>query len=314
VIGAPRLRPGARSLTRRQRRAALVLLIVAVLFIAVDTAAAPFRDARGGASGLLGSLARGTDSIVGPPRRFLQGLGGDDASKRADDLQKQNAQLRAQLAQNQVDSATAAQLAALQLQASDTGIPVLPAKVIGTSASQGFEWTVTVDVGTGDGVQPGQTVIAGASLIGRVLDVRGSSTTILLVVDPDSGVGVRDQRTGQLGVLSGDGTSTLSFAPMDPNADVQAGDQLLSGPAGSSTYVADIPIATVRSVGTAPSGARVAAADPLQSLTALDLLGILLAPVPNQPASTPAPNVTNNAQPAPGATTSRAPLQPGGGG
>lgn len=272
------LAPGARGLTRRQRRAAVILLLVAVLFIGADVAMAPFRDARGGASGLLGSLARGTDSVVGPARRLVQqiGPGAADDRSRIEDLEAQNAQLRQQLAQAQVDQSRAQQLAALQLQAAPTGMPVLPARVIGTGPGQGFEWTVLLDVSAADGVVVGQTVIAGGGLVGRIVEVRGSSATALLIADPGSGVGVRDERTGQLGVLSGNGTASLRFVPLDPSADVQAGDQLLSGPAGSSTYVADLPVGVIRSVSTAANGARLAVADPVVSLTALDVVGVLL--------------------------------------
>jgi len=302
-VNAPRLRPGARSLTRRQRRATVVLLVVALLFVVVDVAAAPFRDARGGASGLLGALARGTDSVVSPVRRVALALTGTDDRQRADRLEQENAELHRQLAQSQVDAATAAQLAALQLQATNTGVPVLPARVIGTEPAQGFEWTVVVDAGTSDGVVAGQSVVAGGSLVGRVLQVRGSSSTVLLIGDPDSGVGVRDQRTGQLGVLSGDGSATLQFVPLDPAADVQAGDQLLTGPLGSTSYVSDLPVATVADVSTGAAGARVASATPLTSLTSLDLLGILMTAVPGPDGSV-----------APVAAGSRTPLQPGGGG
>jgi rod shape-determining protein MreC len=302
-FAAGNLNPGARSLTRRQRRAAAALIIVALLFLSLDIATAPFRDARSGASGVLGSLARGTDSVVGPVRRFVQGLphvsGNQD---KIDSLTEQNAQLRKEISRDQVDTATASELAALQLQATATGVAVLPARVIGTGPGQGFEWTVMIDAGRDSGIQVGQTVVAGASLIGRVIEVRGATSTVLLIADAGSGVGVRDQRNGQLGVLSGAGVQQLTLAPLDPGADLKVGDQLLSGPAGQSTYVAGLPVATITAVSTAASGAIVATAQAISSLTSLDLVGILLAAPPAADASGSA-----------AAGSSRAPLQPGGG-
>jgi rod shape-determining protein MreC len=289
VNGLSRSRPGARTLTQRQRRAAIALAIVATLFITVDVAAAPFRDARGGVTGILGSLARATDSVVGPVRRFVQGVP-DVASnrERIAGLERQNADLRRQLVDQTLDRSSADQIAALQLHADAAGLPVLPAKVIGTGPGQGFEFTVVIDVGSPDGVLIGQTVTAGAGLIGRVVDVQESTSTVLLIGDGDSGIGVRNLRTGELGVLRGTGSGSLVLSPLDPGADLQAGDQLVSGPAGASTFVADLLVATITTATRTPSGAVTAAAVPAASPTALNIVGVLLrgpAPASSAPAS-----------------------------
>lgn len=291
--GLLRSRPGARTLTRRQRRAAIVLAIVATLFITVDVAAAPFRDARGGVTGVLGSLARATDSVVGPARRFIQGVPEVSSNRqRIASLEKDNAALRAQLVDQTLNQGSADQLASLQLLANSAGLPVLPAKVIATGPGQGFEFTVVIDVGAPDGVVAGQTVTAGPGLIGRVVDVQDSSSTVLLLGDAGAGIGVRDVRTGELGVLRGTGTGSLVLSPLDPGADLQVGDQLVSGPAGQSTFVADLLVATITATHREPSGAVTATADPATSPTALHIVGVLLTdptPLtgPTPPAGTP---------------------------
>lgn len=296
--GLSRSRPGARTLTSRQRRAAIILAIVASLFITVDVAAAPFRDARGGVSGVLGSLARATDSVVGPARRFVQGVPDVGANReKIATLEQQNADLRRQLVDQTIDQASADQIAALQLHADASGLPLLPARVIGTGPGQGFEFTVVIDVGAPDGVVLGQTVTAGAGLIGRVVDVQESSSTVLLIGDADAGIGVRNLRTGELGVLRGTGTGSLVLSPLDPAADLKAGDQLVSGPTGESTFVADLLVATITAASRAPSGAFTATASPAASLTALNLVGVLL--------TAPAPAAGSP-------IAGRAPLQPGG--
>lgn len=294
----PRSRPGARTLTRRQRHAALVLAVVAVLFITLDVATSPFRDARGGVTGVLGSLARATDSVVGPARRFVQGVPEVAGNReRIAALEQENDLLRRQLADQALDGAAAAQIAALQLHADATGLPVLPARVIGTGPGQGFESTVVIDVGAPNGVSVGQTVTAGPGLVGRVVDVHDATSTVLLLGDPDSGIGVRDLRTGELGVLRGSASGALTVAPLDPGADLKAGDQLVSGPAGQSTFVADLLVATITEATRDSSGAVAGSARPATSLTALDVVGVLLADAP-QAGSAP--------------VAGRAPLQPGG--
>lgn len=297
--GLSRSRPGARTLTQRQRRAAIALAIVAALFITVDVAAAPFRDARGGVTGVLGSLSRATDSVVGPARRFVQGVPEVASNRqRIASLEQDNADLRRQLVDQTLNRSSADQIAALQLSADAAALPVLPAKVIATGPGQGFEFTVIIDVGAPDGVSVGQTVTAGAGLIGRIVEVQESSSTVLLIGDAGSGIGVRNVRTGELGVLRGTGTGSLVLSPLDPGADLQVGDRLVSGPAGQSTFVADLLVATITATRREPSGAATATADPAASLTALNIVGVLLTGP-----------VTTSGNPVAG----RSPLQPGGG-
>ena len=279
--GLSRSRPGARALTQRQRRAAIVLALVAALFITVDVAAAPFRDARGGVTGVLGSLARATDSVVGPARRFVQGIPDVGANReRIATLEQQNADLRRQLVDQALDQSAADQIAALQLQSDAAGLPVLPARVIGTGPGQGFEFTVVIDAGAPDGVAVGQTVTAGAGLVGRVVDVQESSSTVLLIGDAAAGIGVRNLRTGELGVLRGTGAGSLVLSPLDPGADLQPGDQLISGPAGETSFVAGLLVATITAASRAPSGAVTATASPAASLTALNVVGVLISDAP----------------------------------
>jgi rod shape-determining protein MreC len=266
-----------KRLTRRQRRAALALAVVAVLFIATDALGASYADARGGVQGFFGALYRGTDSVFTPARRWIQALPhlGRDATIIA--------QLRAQVTTLQRQNAdllnaggSGAQLRQLQLQATRGGYSVVPARVIAIGPGAGFDWTVTLDAGSADKIKVGQTVIAGASLVGRVVRVAPTSSTVLLAADPGSGVGVRDQRNGQLGVVTGQGSGGFSFRPLDPNAVPRVGDLLLSGPARTSTYVPGLTVGTVTSVETAPSGAVTADAKPAVAPTSLDIVGVVL--------------------------------------
>ena len=283
-----------RRLSKRQRIATSVLAVVALCFITLDVAGGSLAPAHSGVRGSLGALYRGTDGLLGPVRRFLQGVPTAGTNKsRIDHLEQQNAQLRKQLAQRSENAATARELSRLRLAADSLGARVLPARVTAFAPGEGFDWTVTVDAGTSSGVRAGQTVTDGVGLVGRVLHADGSSAVIVLSVDPHAGVGVRDTRTGQLGVATGAGTSGFTFTPLDPNANVRVGDVLMTGPAGSSSYVAGVEVGTVRSVRVSADGSTRAAVDAATSPTALDVVGIVLT----------------------GATATasgRAPLQPGG--
>ena len=266
-----------RRLTRRQRISAMVLAAVALCFITLDLGGGSLREAHSGVRGTLGALYRGTDTVIGPARRWMEGVPSAGTNKaRNDELRSENARLRGRIAALEADQRTAEQLAALQHAASTSGDTLLPARVIAFGPGQGFDWTVTLDVGTGDGVHVGQTVTDGAGLVGRVLHADSATSVVLLAADPGSGVGVRDVRTGEIGVATGQGADGFSFAPLDPDATVRVGDLLVTGPNGASSYVAGILVGTVQIVRASTDGTVRATVRPTSSPTAVDLVAVVL--------------------------------------
>ena len=266
-----------RRLTRRQRIAAVALTVVALCFITLDLGGGALRDAHSGVRGALGSLYRGTDAVVGPARRWVEGVPSAGSQQSTiDRLRGENARLRGRIAALQAEQRTSGRLTELARAADASGQRLLPARVVAYGPGQGFDWTVTLDAGSGDGVRVGQTVTDGAGLVGRVLHADSASSVVLLAADPGSGVGVRDLRTGEIGVATGLGADGFSFAPLDPGADIRLGDQLVTGPNGSTSYVAGIQVGTVRSVRTSADGTTRATLAPTASPTAVDLVAVVL--------------------------------------
>jgi rod shape-determining protein MreC len=266
-----------RRLSRRQRLAAIALALVALAFLTLDIGGSSLSSAHGGVRGAFGSLYRGTDSVLGPIRRFVQGVPGAASNQdRINQLEADDQKLRQQLADAAVDKATAAQLKVLRLSARSGGYRMVAARVTALSPGQGFEWTVTLDAGASSGVRIDQTVTDGYGLVGRVVHADESSSVVLLAVDPGSGVGVRDLRSGQLGVAKGAGTDGFSFTPLDPESRVAVGDRLATGPAGSSSYVPGVALGTVRSVRVSRDGSTTATVEPETSPTGMDLVGVII--------------------------------------
>ena len=286
-----------RRLTRRQRVAAIVLAALAVCFLTLDLGGGGLRSAHSGVRGALGSLYRGTDAVLGPALRFVQGIPSAGTShSRIAALKHENAALRGRIAAAESDRTTHAQLARLQLAASSGGYRILPGRVIALGPGEGFDWTVTLDAGTSTGIRVDQTVTDGAGLVGRVLHADGSSCVVLLGADPGSGVGVRDLRTGQVGVATGRGSHGFTFVPLDPNAVIRVGDRLATGPTGSTSFVGGLAVGTVASVRTSADGTTRATVRPTVSPTGLDLVGVIL--LGGQAASpraalTPSPQASN---------------------
>jgi len=266
-----------RRLTRRQQLSAVVLAVIALLFISFDFAGGSLGGTRSGTTGALGSLYRGTDAVLGPVRRFVQGVPDVGGNRRQiAQLKQRNADLQRQLAAEAADAATAKQLEMLQLQADTANWRLMPARVIATGPGAGFQWSVTLDVGRREHVRLGQTVTDGVGLVGRVVAVYGTTSVVLLAADPTSGVGVRDVRTGALLLATGAGSAGLTASALEDRVDVRVGDQLVTGPAGKTTYTAGVAVGVVTSVSTGADGSVSARVRPATAQAALDLVGIIL--------------------------------------
>jgi len=269
-----------RRLTRRQRVAAIVLAALALCFLTLDLGGGGLRSAHSGVRGSLGSLYRGTDAVLGPALRFVQGIPSAGTShSRIAALLHENAALRGRIAAAESDRTTHAQLARLQLTASSGGYRILPARVIALGPGEGFDWTVTLDAGTSTGIRVDQTVTDGAGLVGRVLHADASSCVVLLGADPGSGVGVRDLRTGQVGVATGRGSHGFTFVPLDPNAVIRVGDRLATGPTGSTSFVGGLAVGAVsggrgRAASWTRSASRASKPSPGSSATAALAAGL----------------------------------------
>ena len=266
-----------RRLSRRQQLSAVILAVVALLFISLDFAGGSLGGARGGATGALGSLYRGTDAVLGPARRFVQGVPNVGGNRREiAQLKQRNAELQRQLAATTADAATTRQLQALQLQADTADWRLLPARVIATGPGAGFQWSVTLDVGSRENVLVGQTVTDGLGLVGRVVAVYATTSVVLLAADPTSGVGVRDVRSGALLLATGAGSGPLSATALEERVDIRVGDRLVTGPAGKTTYAPGVAVGVVTSVTTAADGTVSARVRPTTAQFGLDLVGIIL--------------------------------------
>jgi rod shape-determining protein MreC len=249
-------------------------------------------DVRSGEGSPFDALRRGADAVLGPAQRALggaaRGVGGvfDGGDGDAAELREENARLRAELRRSEDLQRRASELDAL-LRLKDYGTyPMVPARVATIGSSFGFEQTVTIDAGARDGIEPGQTVVAGDGLLGRTLRVGPFTSTVLLLTDPGFTVGARLTRAGTIGLATGDG-GDLVFELVEGGR-VQKGDALLT--TGSDTFVPGVPIGRVTSVDPS-AGALVttAAVRPFVDITTLDLVGVVTEPprgtprVPLQP-------------------------------
>ena len=165
---------------RRTRAVLIALLVVAIALITID-----FRD--GGTSNahsLGGRIFGPVEHLAGDATGVFRGAG--NANEVAN-LQKQNDQLRAQLAQAQTADTDAAQLAKLLRLSKSGGYRVVTGTVI--AAGGDYSDTVTINAGTKDGITSNETVLNGDGLVGTVVSATPTTATVQLATDASATVG-----------------------------------------------------------------------------------------------------------------------------
>lgn len=275
---------------RRSRIVLAILVLVSITLIIFDLRGGdggPTRPLRAVGETVLGSAERAMAAVVVPVRGFFEGLGSINTSReRIAELEADNDRLRAELDTMASDLGRVADLEALLGLVSANDYQAVPAQVIAVGPAQGFAWTVTIDVGSQDGIEKDMSVVSGAGLVGRTINVGPTTSTVLLVVDATSSVGGRLAGSAQIGIVSGTGRQdVLTMQLLDPLAVVDIGDVVVSfGSEGGRPYAPGIPIGVVTELrGTEGQLTRSAILDPYTDVSRLDIVGVIL----RAPASPP---------------------------
>jgi rod shape-determining protein MreC len=281
--------------TRHTRTALGVLLFVALTLITVDYRGgdnSPLRGLRGLGAAIFGPIERFSAAAVRPIGNTVDAI--TDAPRerrRADRLALENQRLREQLRANRQDQDRSGQLSRLLRSAGIGGYKIVSGQVI--SAGQGFEDTVTIDVGSRSGVQNDMTVMTGDGLVGRVTRVGPDTATVLLATDAASSIGSRVEDSKEIGIAQGVGRRGLGSGGdhpirlqlLDVNAPLRPGQRIVTlGSQGERPYVPGVPIGTVEKVEqTQGAITRTAYIRPFVQFTSLDVVGVVVAPPKEDP-------------------------------
>lgn len=275
--------------SRRTRILLGVLVVASLTFVILDLRGGegPFASVRAVASNVLGGLERAAATVFSP----ITGAGSwwssmRDQANQIDSLTAENQALRSELQVLTNDKARAAALDGLLRVAGVGQYRFVPAEVIAIGPAQDFSWTLTVDAGRNDGIEPDMSVINGSGLVGRVLKTTADTSTVVLIVDQGSAVGGRIAGTGEIGIVSGTGVQDeLEFELLDPLADVRVGDALVTfGSKGGRPYAPGLPIGQVIEVtGTGGQLTRVATVRPFADMSRVSIVGIVTKPPREDP-------------------------------
>ena len=194
----------------------MVSLIAASLaIITVDYRAGdegPLADAGRAVHGAIAPLQEAVSSVVQPVTDFFSSLAElPSLSDRNDTLERELEDLRTaqQLngeLQQQVESLE--RVLGLQTTMSHT----VAARVIASGVSN-FEWTITIDAGSNDGIDENMPVVtgdeSGPRLVGRVVSVTPDSSVVQLLIDRDFVVPGKLTTSQEAGTVEGRGAEEL---------------------------------------------------------------------------------------------------------
>jgi rod shape-determining protein MreC len=317
--------------TRESRLLLVLLVAIAFALITVDIRGgeqSPLDGARSAAAAVFGPVEDGVAAAVAPVDNAIAAVrdSGGRAS-RISELERQNAELKQELGARDQDDSRTAEVDKLLKTAAAGQYRIKGAQVIAIGAAQGFSWTVTVDVGSDDGIQRDMTVINGQGLIGRVTTVGPSTSTVLLACDPDFTVGTRLENTSELGFASGQGNRTMRVQLLNGKANVKAGDRLVTfGSQADKPFVPGVPVGRVVKIDPSRGSlTKTVEIQPFVSFSSLDIVGVVVksprqdprdAVLPTKPKPKPAATVTVTAGPStgpsrsPSASTDDSPASP----
>ena len=268
------------------RRLVGALLSVAVLLIGLSLipATSSWTSAlRDGAGTVLGPAEALVHAATQPVRKLSEYT--ESNSQLRDDvarLSSQNAQLQRDADQADLDRARLVEFEGLNKMTNQTGLRLIPARVVAMGPVQSFSRTVSLDIGSRQGIGKDMTVVNKDGLVGRVIAVSDSSSTVLLIVDTNSVVGGRLGSNNEIGFLRGRGSfndsGRLDLDMLDDSVTPSIDDLVVTwGSNGKGPYVAGVPIGKVESVYATPGQlGKHAVIKPLADFSALDVVGVVV--------------------------------------
>ena len=194
------------------------------------------------------SPVRTLGSVVASPFNALGNIARNITAPQEtlDELERQNAELTAQVAELSEAEATAERLQDLLDLRSTYNLQSTAARIIGASGDA-WSQTVTIDKGSADGLTINMPVCNSAGVIGQIIDVSLNSATVRLSTDENSGISAMLQETRAQGMLQGQPDGSLRLEYVSTDVDVREGDLVITSGLGG-VYPKGLLLGTVSAV------------------------------------------------------------------
>lgn len=275
-----------------RRRLVVVLASLTLALLVADLAGWSGADRVRGVGGL----------VLGPVQRALSGAPRDELAR----VEAENVRLRTLTAEQQHRLDELGRVEELLGSAATAHRTVVPARVVATDLSPLGGRSVTIDVGSRDGIRADSTVVAADGLVGRVVAVSPWTSDVQVLGSADSVVAVRVGPAGALGTVSaptpGDSESrprgSLRLELVVPSTPVVGDVVRTLGSVDDTPYAAGIVVGTVTAVDPdRGQQARSATVRPAIDPDAIDVVAVLVPSARTTPRpATPATRPTTPAQ------------------
>ena len=264
-------------------RVVLVVLLVVSLVLATLYARegedGPIHAVQGAVMNVTGRV-EGTTAFLGAAAESTSGLVGDVTANPTtlSGLREQNEQLRQLLSNAEEYRQEVERLQGLLDMKQVSGVTGPVAHIIGRS-NNAWDQSITIDLGSDDGVQAGMTIMGATGVIGQVSRTTGSTSTVRLLTDPNSGAAVMIQSTRDDGIVRGSINGVLYLEDLDEDVIPSVGDVVVTSGLGGS-YERGLIVGSIVSVNkTASNPSGTIVVNPNDSASVLEeVIVVLTAP------------------------------------
>jgi len=196
--------------------------------------------------------------LISPPEKALHGTGTGVRGLWSNYLdlrhvREQNKQLREQLSRLQLEQASLLEdarqgqrLQSLLAFKEHYIYSTVPAQVIGTGGTDQSR-VLYIDKGAKDGLKPDMAVITPDGIVGKLKDVFGHTSQVLVINDQTSGAGVLLESTRLRGVLRGNALGQPQIINMLPDERVKPGERVITS-GGDQIYPRGLPVGVVAKI------------------------------------------------------------------
>jgi rod shape-determining protein MreC len=231
---------------------AAVLITILVLYLTTGVGS----GLRGGANALVKPFSWAVNTIAHPVGHLLAG------TVNYSDVVAQNQKLRYQLGKAE-ERANESWSFSRQLQQISTSLDVpfvgsLPtvAAQVTTESPTNFSATVDISKGRDSGVLVGMPVVANGGLVGRIIATTPNTSTVRLITDTASSVGVTFKSGVTTIIVTGKGLNNgLGATSVPLGTSISPGTKLSTDGLNGGLYPAGLPVATVKTVTLTPGAA-----------------------------------------------------------
>lgn len=241
---------------RRPGRGRLVLLLFLALSIFVITLdfrqnpGGPLKRARDLAVAVVAPIQRGFTTVTRPVGDFFSSLGDLGDTRRQNELLRdrlERVEQRFEEAQT-LENENERLRKEMKLEENWVTMEKVHAEVFSSSPAN-YQWAVEIDAGRAEGIKPDMAVINPQGLVGKTIDVTEHTSTVLLLIDPHAGAGVRIKGIDDTGTVTGNGESqNLTIDFIDTKKRIREGSEVKTSGYDQGIFPAGILVGSVAEV------------------------------------------------------------------